>query len=135
MRTGVLAHEASLEQAVVTTWSDNLHLLPAGHLSGSPVALMGNGNVKALMAQVLAEYRFVVIDTPPVLAASESLILSSAADVTLLCVMCEVSRADQVQRAYKRLLLSGSHNVGLVFNGVPTNQYQSRYGKYPYPAS
>ncbi len=130
----VLAQQATLEQAMVTTWSDHLHLLPAGHLSGGPAALMGNGNVQALLDRVLADYRFVVIDTPPVLPASESLILSSAADATLLCVMCEVSRGDQVQRAYKRLLLSGSRNVGLVVNGVPTQQYQRRYGKYPYPA-
>ena len=126
----VLARQATLEEAVVTTWSDDLHLLPAGRLQASPVALLGNGNVRAILDQVLDDYRFIIIDTPPVLPTGESLILSHAADATLLCVMCDVSRSDQVRRAYQRLLLSGSHHVGLVVNGVPAQEYQRRYGRY-----
>jgi polysaccharide biosynthesis transport protein len=130
----VLDGQVSLDQAIVTDWSEHLHLLPAGRASTSPVSLLGNGNLRTLMEQALRDYRFVVFDTAPVLAASESMILSNAADATLLCVMCEVSRQDQVRRAYRRLQLSGSRRVGLVFNGISPHQYQSRYGKYPYPS-
>lgn len=130
----VLDGQVSLDQAIVTDWSEHLHLLAAGRASTSPVALLGNGNLRKLMDQALSDYRFVVFDTAPVLAASESMILSNTADATLLCVMCEVSRQDQVRRAYKRLQLSGSRRVGLVFNGISPHQYQSRYGKYSYPS-
>ena len=128
----VLDGQVSLDEAIVTDWSEHLHLLPAGRAKTSPVALLGNGNLQALLDQALRDYRFVVFDTAPVLAASESMILSNTADATLLCVMCEVSRQDQVRRAYRRLQLSGSRRVGLVFNGISPHQYQSRYGKYPH---
>lgn len=128
----VLDGQVSLDEAIVTDWSEHLHLLPAGRARTSPVALLGNGNLRTLLDQALGDYRFVVFDTAPVLAASESMILSNSADATLLCVMCEVSRQDQVRRAYKRLQMSGSRRVGLVFNGISPHQYQSRYGKYPY---
>ena len=129
---GVLSGEATIEQAIDTSWSDQLHILPAGRLATSPVALLGNGNVKAVLDAALAEYRYVVIDTPPILPTGESLVLSRAADVTLLCVMWETSRTDLVRRAWKRLLLADSTNVGLVVNGVPAPQYRRRYGHYAY---
>ena len=123
--TNVLAGECSLEDAIVTSWSKNVHLLPAGKLMTSPHKLLGNGAWKSLMAKIPASYRYVVIDTPPVLAASEALVLARAADASLVCVMCDVSRVDQVRKAIERLVAAGGHPVGAVLNGVPSRHYAS----------
>jgi tyrosine-protein kinase Etk/Wzc len=88
--------------------------------------------MRALLAKIPSSYRYVVIDTPPVLAASESMVLSRAADATLICAMKDISRVDQVARTYERLLAAGSNPVGTVLNGVPTKQYAYRYGAYGY---
>jgi tyrosine-protein kinase Etk/Wzc len=74
----------------------------------------------------------VIIDCPPVLAASESLVLAAMADATLVCVLRDVSRIDQIKKAYGRLLLSGAKPLGLVLNGVPTKSYAYHYGSYAY---
>ena len=71
-----------------------------------------------------------IIDTPPVLAASEALVLAKAADASLVCAMRDVSRADQVRKASERLLAAGSRVIGTVLNGVPARQYAYRYGTY-----
>lgn len=128
----VLSGELTLEEAIDTSWSEQLHILPAGRLASSPTALLGNGNLRAVLDAATERYRFVVIDTPPILPAGESLMLTKAADVTLLCVMWEASRTDHVHRAYKRLAMAGASQVGLVINGVPTRQYHRRYGNYQY---
>ena len=128
----VLSGELTLEEAIDTSWSERLHILPAGRLAGSPVALLGNGNLRSLLDRAAEQYRFVVFDTPPILPAGEALMLTKAADVTLLCVMWESSRTDHVRRAYKRLALAGAQQVGLVINGVPTREYHRRYGHYGY---
>jgi Mrp family chromosome partitioning ATPase len=77
----------------------------------------------------------VIIDTPPVLAASEALVLAKAADATLMCAMRDVSRADQIRKASERLLAAGGRPVGTVLSGVPTHRYNYRYGTYPAPSA
>jgi polysaccharide biosynthesis transport protein len=128
----VLAGECSLEEAIVTTWGNQVHLLPAGRLGTSPHTLLGNGAWKSLLATIPAQYRYVLIDTPPVLAASEALVLAKAADAALVCVMHDVSRVDQVRDTIERLAAAGCRTVGTVLNGVPTRHYARRYGNYAY---
>ena len=131
----VLSDQCPLGDAIVTTHSEHVHLLPAGRLKVSPHRLLGNGAWKSLLEQIPATYRYVIIDTPPVLAASEALVLAKAADATLVCVMRDVSRADQVRKASERLLTAGGRPIGTVLSGVPTKRYAYRYGTYPSPST
>ncbi len=128
----VLADECTIEDAIVTSWSKHVHLIPAGRLAVSPHKLLGNGNVKSLLQKVQTCYRYIVIDTPPVLAAAEALVLAKAADASLICAMQDVSRGDQVRKACQRLTAAGTRLVGTVLNGVPTKRYAYRYGSYAY---
>ncbi|MGA2030685.1 MAG: polysaccharide biosynthesis tyrosine autokinase [Thermoguttaceae bacterium] len=123
----VLSDQCPLEDAIVSTHNEHVHLLPAGRLKVSPHRLLGNGAWKSLLEQIPTAYRYVIIDTPPVLAASEALVLAKAADATLVCVMRDVSRADQVRKASEQLLTAGGRPVGTVLSGVPTHRYMYRY--------
>ncbi len=129
----VLSHECTAEEAIVTSWSNYVHLLPAGVLKASPHKLLGDGALKLLLNEIRATYRHVVIDTSPILSASESLVLAKAADATLLCAMRDISRIDQVQKAFERLINTGARPLGTVLNGVPTSRYAYLYGTYAYP--
>jgi Mrp family chromosome partitioning ATPase len=87
-----------------------------------------------LMQAVKQNYQYIIIDTAPVLAASETLAFAAAADGTLLCTMRDVSRQDHLQRCVRRLEVSGAKILGTVFSGIPTRQYYYRYGDYRYSA-
>jgi polysaccharide biosynthesis transport protein len=126
----VLGHECSVQDAIVTSWSEHVHVLPAGKLAASPHKLLGNGALKAVLDELRGSYRYIVIDTPPVLPASEALVLARAADATLICAMRDTSRIDQVRKTYDRLLAAGACPVGMVLNGVPSTSYAYRYGEY-----
>jgi len=129
----VLREEASYMDAIVPTSHPNLYLLPAGRLSKNPSELLGeSGEFRSLMSSVRTRYHYVVSDTPPVLAASEAAILSKAADASLLCVMRDVSRLDQVCSAWSKLDSAGAHPVGTVMNNVSLSRYAYTYGDYPY---
>ena len=75
-----------------------------------------------------------IVDTPPVLAASEALVLAKAADAALICTMRDRSRTEQVLMVHNRLKAVGGRPVGVVLNGVPTKSYLYRYGNYDYLA-
>ncbi len=99
---------------------------------------MGNGALRSLLEEVRSLYRYVIIDTPPVLAAGEALVFAKAADASLICTMRDVSRFDQINRAHERLVAANAQPIGVVLNGVPVKQYAYRYGSYGYtvrPAS
>ena len=126
----VLAGQCELSDAIVTAWSDRVHLLPAGKPSRNPLDLLADEAWPKLLAKVPADYRYVVIDTPPLLAAAETLVFAKAADAALICTMRDRSRADQVLMVYNRLKSVGGRPVGVVLNGVPTKTYVYRYGAY-----
>jgi polysaccharide biosynthesis transport protein len=126
----VLEHQATLDDAIVTSWSRSVHVLTAGRLTRSPHVLLGSGTFHALLDEVRARYRYIVIDSPPVLAASEALVVAKAADGTLLCTMRDISRVGQVRQATERLRTAGARPLGAVFSGVPPTNYAYKYGGY-----
>ncbi|MHC4401897.1 MAG: polysaccharide biosynthesis tyrosine autokinase [Planctomycetota bacterium] len=128
----VLAGACGLEQAIITEWSKRVHLLPAGKLRGSPHRLLGDGAFRSVLDELRPTYRYIVIDSPPVLAASEALVLAKSADAALICSMRDVSRMDQLSATYERLRAAGARPVGVVLNGIPTRNYAYRYGSYTY---
>jgi polysaccharide biosynthesis transport protein len=130
--TKILEGKASIAESIVATSCSVLDLLPAGELVCDPHQLLGNGEPAALLQSIPDKYRYVIIDTPPVLAASESLMLAAMADASLVCVLRDVSRIEQIKKAYQRLMIAGGKPVGLVLNGVPTKTYANNYGNYAY---
>ena len=132
---GVLAEEVSLDSAIDKSLGDRIHVLPAGKLRTTPHRLITPSSMSALVQQALELYTYVVVDTAPVLAAGESLAVASAVDSSLLCVMRDVSRVDNVARTTKRLEAVGANLIGTVFSGVSARQYAYRYGDYRYGVS
>jgi capsular exopolysaccharide synthesis family protein len=131
--SSVLRAENGLDQAIASVWKDRLHVLPAGKLHGSPHRLITNDSLAALLERIPATYRHVIIDTPPVLAASEALVFARNADATILCARRDVSRMLQVRKALEHLVTTGANVVAAAFNGVSLREYAYRYGSYPYP--
>jgi capsular exopolysaccharide synthesis family protein len=128
----VLSGECRLEEAIDTEYSELLHVLPAGELKTSPHRLVGDDSLSKILSKLRKQYRYIVIDTPPVLSAGESLVLSAAADATLLCAMRNRSRTEQVREAYNRLEAADGNPIGVVLNGVPVRRYSYSYGRYGY---
>lgn len=107
-----------------------LYLITAGELSMSPHRLFGTRGFGQLLAKLRPHFRYVIIDTPPLLSASESLVMAKAADVVLLCALRDRSRLHSVQVAHEQLALAGVTSIGTVLTGVPFRAYASRYGVY-----
>ncbi|MEO8166488.1 MAG: CpsD/CapB family tyrosine-protein kinase, partial [Betaproteobacteria bacterium] len=128
----VLSGECSLKDAAVKTFCDGLDVLPAGAGMTTPTKLLSNGALRTLLDEAREVYRYVIIDTPPVLAAAESLFLSQAADAVIVCVMRDVTRLHQHRKAKRRLADARANVVGSVFSGISLMQYKNVYGAYEY---
>lgn len=127
-----LQGDATLDEAVNTEWSEYLHVMPAGRATANPHTLVNNGRLHGLIEEARRKYAYVVIDTPPLLLASESLAVAKEADGTLLCTMRDHSRETQVKSACERLRAVGVRTLGAVLNGIPARRYAAKYGNYAY---
>jgi len=128
----VLDGKCSVKDAIVTNWHDHLHLMPAGRLRRSPYALLGSGHLTSMLDELRGTYRYIVIDGPPVLSASEALIIAKASDGAILCTMKDRTRAPQLRLANQKLEQAGVRVLGAVLSGVPARSYAYKYGGYYY---
>ena len=82
----------------------------------------------ALVQLMSSQYDLVIIDTPPVLAASDTAILAPMAGAVFLVARAEVSTRAELQEAAKRLAQSGVQTRGVIFNDLNTTRRRYGYG-------
>lgn len=128
----VMLGQCSLSDAIRPTAVKNVYLLPAGRAKAHPHILLHQDRMRDLLMELRKAYRYVLLDTPPVLAVGESLSVCKLADGVLICALRDVSRHSQVQVLQQRLRLAGAKALGVVLSGVSPQTYASRYGDYVY---
>lgn len=126
----VLLGDAALEDSIQSTVDTGLHVLTAGVGKCDLHSVVNLEQIQSLFDQLHERYRFVVVDTPPILATGESLIFASHADATIMCVRRGYSRMAQVNAACERLRRINCNPIGSVLNGVTQRRYAHSYGKY-----
>ncbi|MBN9519699.1 hypothetical protein J0H58_14450 [bacterium] len=94
-----------------------LNVIPSGGSGPDSLAGMPAGRIPELLDNLRPQYDVIVVDTASVRLASETLILSRAADGVLLSVLRDVSRLREVLANYDRLASVNARVLGVVFSG------------------
>jgi capsular exopolysaccharide synthesis family protein len=126
----VLAKKANVDDAIQSVGENNLHVIPAGRATKSTHSVVDIADVKQLLEQLGKRFATIIIDTPPILGASESLVLAKVADSVLFCSLSNVSKASQVRLAIDRLEHAQVNLAGAVLSGKSAKQYEYVYGYY-----
>ena len=111
----------------------NLDLITTGTLPPNPGELLMSPAILQLLQTLSAEYDLVLIDTPPVLAVSDSQVLAFHAGTVFLVARAGVTALGELQESTKRLGQTGVQVKGVVFNDLDTSRH--RYGGYGYKYS
>jgi capsular exopolysaccharide synthesis family protein len=122
-------------QAAIKHVMNNLDVLTAGTAPPNPIALLDSQAMTSLVEQFSADYDFVMIDTPPLMAASEALVLGKMADGVVLVVRPGLVDSVGVRIAKERLEQSEQNVLGIVVNGIisdnePHKHYYSPHKYY-----
>jgi Mrp family chromosome partitioning ATPase len=102
-----------------------LDVISAGNCDARTVAELLDRRFPELLRAVRGRYDVVILDTAPLLVASESLALARAADGVVLSVMRDVSRLPDVLACHERLLATNARVLGAVVTGDSPAQYAS----------
>jgi capsular exopolysaccharide synthesis family protein len=112
----------------------NLAAIPTGPIPPNPADLLSSRRLTELVAELRTRYKFVVIDSPPIMAATDAVILSVQVDGVLLVVRSGETPKEAFTRT--RDLLAGvkCRMLGVVLNAVDASSpdYYYSYRYYPY---
>ncbi|GEK78809.1 polysaccharide biosynthesis tyrosine autokinase [Agrococcus baldri] len=128
--TTVLVGDATLAEAAQVWGNERLHVLPSGPKPPNAGHLLTSARLRAIIDQARAEYEYVIIDTPPVVAVSDALWLAPAVDAAILVARADRTRRDALRRAITAMDGSPAPVLGVVLNGVALarSPYDQRSG-------
>ncbi len=125
----------NVDEVTQTAGLDNLYLMTSGTKPPNPAELISSKTVAELIRQMRAAYDIVLIDAPPVLAATDATIWSSKVDgVVMVYQVGRVARG-ALMRAKSQLDNVKAQMLGIVLNGLkieisPDFTYQDKYNYY-----
>jgi succinoglycan biosynthesis transport protein ExoP len=130
-----LAGASNLDSVIVPHATiPNLAAIPTGPLPPNPADLLSSHKVAEAIAELRKRFKFIVIDSPPVMAATDAVILSVETDGVLLVVRSGETPKEAFTRT-RDLLVSVKCNIlGVVLNAVDSRSpdYYYSYRYYPY---
>ncbi|HKO18493.1 MAG TPA: polysaccharide biosynthesis tyrosine autokinase [Acidobacteriaceae bacterium] len=134
--TNVLVGGIAPSDAIRPTKVDGLLILPSGALPPNPAELLGSPQMKELLDKLGESYDLLILDSPPLLAASDAAILSRIVDGALVVVRAGRTERTALLAAVQQLTTVGARVLGTVLNDpdaeVPkyTRYYSYYYNNY-----
>ncbi len=120
----------SLEHGIPV--ADDLWIITAGQRVPNPSELLGSKRMREVIEQARGLFDVVIFDAPPVMAATDAVLLSTQADATLVVARAGVTRDFQLETTVAALHDVGAHVIGVVLNGFDlSHSYGYKY-KYVY---
>lgn len=107
-----------------------LFLIPSGPIPPNPSDLLASDRFQRLIERIQQDVDLVIIDSPPVLSASDSLAISRHTDGVILVCHSNKTRVDTVRHASDSIRQGGIRLIGLVLNRQKGQTGASYYGEY-----
>jgi len=132
----LLTGQAMARQAIQRTSVQNLWVMTAGMTPPNPSELLSSDRMKTLISNVQhGPFDWVLIDTPPVLAVTDAVIIAPWVSGMVFIIGSEMTQRRLAERAVETLQTSRPHILGAVLNRVDiirNKYYYSRYYGYKY---
>jgi capsular exopolysaccharide synthesis family protein len=107
--------------------------MPCGNLPSNPQELLVSKQFERLINELKGAYDHIIIDTPPVNAVSDALIIAKQVDSLMYVVKSDDTRTGVVKNGVGRLVDANIKIAGIVLNKVDTKALESSdyyYGYY-----
>lgn len=132
----VFNNDLNLDEVIQESGRDNLQVITCGSIPPYPAEMLSSQRMRELMDRFSEQFDYVVFDSPPVLAVTDAVVLSSLLEGTLLVLDFGRVRRDEAEEALKALHRVQANVVGSVLNDVPfSSNYYNGYKNYYGPAS
>lgn len=117
----VIAGTANLSDCIYTDKVSGIKILPCGPIPPNPQELLSSIRFNQLLQNLKRSYDRIIIDTPPIQAVSDCLIIATLTDAVIYVIKSEETKVRLVQTGVKRLRKIKANIVGVVMNHVNTD--------------
>ncbi|MGP5009588.1 polysaccharide biosynthesis tyrosine autokinase [Psychrobacter glacincola] len=117
-----------VESFIHSTGMELIDFIPRGRQPHNPTSLLMGEKFNHLMAELKTQYDYIVIDSPPILAASDAMVLAQHADKVLIVTKFNHSIEGQLVYAIKQMNKANVQVDGIILNDVQ----QGLMDKYSY---
>ncbi|MEZ5082529.1 MAG: polysaccharide biosynthesis tyrosine autokinase [Bacteroidales bacterium] len=128
-----LIKNAKLEEIIQPTKIKNLDLIAAGPIPPNPVELIASERTKELLDELKLQYDYIIIDSSPIGAVTDSYLLLNYTDINIFTVRHGISSKEAVKLNLKNLTTKQISNISVLINDVKLKKnsygyaYQSNY--------
>ena len=127
----LLAGQARMREVVQRTHDPNLLTITAGRTPANPSELLASDRMRALLSGLeTGPFDWIVIDTPPVLAVTDAVILAPLVHAVTFVIGAEMTRWRLAERAVETLLGANPRNVVAILNKVNFGRNKYYYSRY-----
>jgi len=126
--TNMMLNEQVMENPPLQkTAVDGLRLLTSGPLPPRPSDLLGSKRMTSVISLLGQEADILLLDAPPIMAATDALVLATRVDAVLIVVSAGMTKREQAQQAIERLNRVNAHVIGSVLNNAPIDAFSRTY--------
>ncbi len=130
--TDIMMGKMTMEEVRVTPGLDNLYIMPSGTIPPNPSELVSTQINADVIKEAHEEYDFVIIDAPPVLAATDAVIWGTRADGVVIVYQVGKIARGALKRTKAQIDNVKAKILGVVLNGLkaeisPDYEYHSKY--------
>lgn len=111
---------------------ENLTVLTSGPIPPNPAEILSSDKVRSLWNSLLERYDYLIVDSPPVLAVTDTLLLAGQVQGVLLVVEAGTTRTDIAREAKEQLVRANARLLGVVLNKVKMQSQDYYYYYYYY---
>jgi capsular exopolysaccharide synthesis family protein len=119
--------KSEISAAIQHDEKSGLFILTAGPLPPNPAELVGSEQMLRLLSELTSDFAHVVIDSPPIAAFTDGVLIASVVDGVLLVVHSGKNSRKVVGRARKLLQDVGARVIGVVLNKADTSSHGEYY--------
>lgn len=126
----LMSGEDEVSQVVQPTPQDGLFILPSGPRPPNPAELLGSSDCHLALDKLNAEFDLVIIDSPPVVAVTDAVVLADSVDGVIMVVKSFKVARDLVLQAKRQLDDVNARLIGVILNDFDIQR--KSYGYYYY---
>ncbi|HEX2867872.1 MAG TPA: polysaccharide biosynthesis tyrosine autokinase [Ignavibacteriales bacterium] len=119
--------EAEFDQIIRKSDVNNLYFATAGTIPPNPSELLGSAHFDDFMKRLKSEFDMIIVDSPPIIAVTDSEILSRKVDASILVVSAEKTEVDLMTKSIELLKHEANTFIGVLLNNF---SYRAGYGSY-----
>ena len=127
----LLVGQARVREVIQRTAEPNLFVITAGRTPPNPSELLASERMNQFIANVAqGPFDWVVIDTPPVLAVTDAVIIAQKVAGVVFVIGSEMTRRVHAERALETLQSGKARSIGVVLNRVDFDRNKYYYSRY-----